>query len=124
MGHMFEQSAYNQDLSAWDVSSVRDMRSMFQGSAYDQDLSAWDVSSVTHMSGMFQDVTLSTANYDALLIAWAQLDVQNDVSFDAGSSTYSAAAADARQVLISVQAWDITDGGCSGPGCSSGAGGG
>ncbi len=120
MTEMFLWSAYGRDLSDWDVSSVADMSFMFMGSAYDQDLSAWDVSSVTTMNGMFQDVTLSTANYDALLIAWAQRDVQDGVSFDGGSSTYSAAAADARQSLIADHGWDITDGGCSGPGCSNG----
>ncbi len=123
MARLFRESTYNRDLSTWDVSSVTTMASMFQQSAYDQDLSAWDVSSVTTMASMFQDATLSTANYDALLITWAQRSVQDDVTFDGGSSTYSAAAADARQSLIADHGWIITDGGCSGPGCPDAASG-
>ena len=48
-------SAFNSDLSAWDVSSVTSMASMFSGaSAFNSDLSAWDVSSVTTMNSMFR----------------------------------------------------------------------
>eukprot|EP00978_Attheya_sp_CCMP212_P001756 scaffold3597_cov51-Attheya_sp.AAC.1 len=50
-------SAFNQVLSAWDVSSVKDMELMFyDASAFNQDLSAWDVSNVTNMIKMFQSV--------------------------------------------------------------------
>ena len=47
-------SAFNQDLSKWDVSAVTDMLCMFLGaSAFNQDLSNWDVSAVTYMQLMF-----------------------------------------------------------------------
>jgi surface protein len=51
MDFMFEGAyVFNQDISAWNVSSVTDMRLMFVGaSMFDQDISAWDVSSVTDM---------------------------------------------------------------------------
>jgi len=52
---------------------------------------------------------LSTENYDALLIGWSAQNVQPDVIFGAGTSQYSAAAADARALL--AQSWAITDGG-------------
>eukprot|EP00978_Attheya_sp_CCMP212_P012459 scaffold31093_cov80-Attheya_sp.AAC.6 len=64
-------SAFNRDLSSWDVSSIRTMVSMFMSaSALDQDLSAWDVSSVTAMQNMFW--AASAFNQD--LSAW---DVSN-----------------------------------------------
>jgi len=47
-------TSFNQDISAWDVSSVTEMSGMFDGAtSFNQDISAWDVSSVTEMSGMF-----------------------------------------------------------------------
>ena len=102
--------------ASWDVSSVTNMFIMFQSCAFfqvlDVDLSAWDVSHVTNMLAMFQNVTISTAHYDALLIAWSQLSLQSGVSFHAGNSKYSAgAAATARSVLINTYNWSITDGG-------------
>ncbi|MHA1821174.1 MAG: hypothetical protein ACTSVC_11920, partial [Promethearchaeota archaeon] len=60
----------------------------------------------------FSGVTLSTTNYDNLLIGWSQLNLQHDVSFDAGNSKYSAGqAATARQNIINNFNWTISDGG-------------
>ena len=51
---MFEQSAFNQDISSWDVSNVTNMDAMFDdASAFNQDISSWDVSSVTNMELCF-----------------------------------------------------------------------
>ena len=48
------QSHFNQDLSAWDFSGVKDMSYMFfANDSFNQDVSAWDTSSVTTMAGMF-----------------------------------------------------------------------
>jgi hypothetical protein len=64
------------------------------------------------MDLMFANMALSTANYDALLIAWAQRDVPDGIPFDAGNSKYSAgSAAAARQSLIDDDGWEIADGG-------------
>jgi hypothetical protein len=64
------------------------------------------------MAQMFSRVALSTANYDALLIAWSAADVPDGIPFDGGESRYSAgAAATARQSLIDNHDWDIIDGG-------------
>ena len=55
MGFMFlGASAFNQDLSKWDVSKVTIMWAMFQdAAAFNQDISGWDVSAVANMAGMF-----------------------------------------------------------------------
>ncbi|MFX1237304.1 MAG: BspA family leucine-rich repeat surface protein, partial [Promethearchaeota archaeon] len=104
-----------QDIGDWDVSNVDDMFHMFyRATAFDQDIGDWDVSSVLDMSGMFYDVTLSTDNYDKLLIGWSNLpSLQEDVYFHAGNSKYTAggAAETARNVLINTYTWKISDGG-------------
>ena len=51
------------------------------------------------MANMFYHVTLSTANYDALLIGWAAQAVEPNVQFSGGNSKYTAGAT-ARNTLV------------------------
>ena len=106
-------TSFNGDISGWDVSNVTNMGVMFSGAtSFNQDIGSWDISKVKYMPGMFVNVTLSTANYNSLLIGWAAQTVQNGVSFHGGKSKYSpGAAAAARAVLTGTYAWSITDGG-------------
>ena len=55
MYNMFrDASAFNQDLSSWNVGKVTTMQFMFyRASAFNQDLSSWNVGKVTSMSYMF-----------------------------------------------------------------------
>ena len=69
MRGMFAYSLFNQDISSWDVSNVTNMAEMFWGSLFDQPIGSWDVSSVTKMYKMF---SYSTFNQDI-----AQWDVSN-----------------------------------------------
>ena len=65
MESMFAYGVYGGDVSAWDVSSVENMRDMFRSNyVFDGDLSEWDVSSVTSFSGMFQASQCCTSNVD------------------------------------------------------------
>ncbi|MHA1111684.1 MAG: Loki-CTERM sorting domain-containing protein, partial [Promethearchaeota archaeon] len=108
--------SFNQPIGPWDVSNVIYMEFMFYyTTSFDQNIGGWDVSSVTSMDHMFEGVTLSTTNYDALLIGWSQLELQTHVTFHGGYSKYSKAAESARQSLIEDFTWGIVDGGRSDP---------
>jgi len=63
------------------------------------------------MEVMFWGVTLSTENYDSLLISWSQLSLQSGVRFHAGNTEYSVVSETARQYIIDTYDWVIIDGG-------------
>ncbi|MGI9255382.1 MAG: BspA family leucine-rich repeat surface protein [Salinispira sp.] len=64
MSNIFQNiSAFNGDISLWDVSKVTNMYSMFGGSStFNGDISGWNVSSVTDISGMFAYATAFNHN--------------------------------------------------------------
>jgi len=107
-------TSFNQDISSWDTSSVENMVLMFNNAtSFDQNLGSWDVTSLLFANDMFAGVTLSAANYEALLIGWAAQSVQPNVLFGGGNSQYSfGEATTARSILTSAaNGWTITDGG-------------
>ena len=146
---MFQSSAFNQDISGWDVSSAQGANNMFLNvTEFNQDLSSWstlnfkdvsymffncdamrygfagwDLSAITSMTSFMESATgLSTANYDATLIAFDAFVLANgtpkSISCHFGGSKYTAggaaAAARARLVLAVASGgwgWTITDGG-------------
>lgn len=112
-----DATAFNQNIGNWDTSSVFFMNDMFAyATSFSQDLSNWDVSNVISMSGMFYGVTLSTSNYNSLLIQWSQLALQSDLTFHAGYSRYSSGTAEnARNYIINTFSWTIYDGGVYSP---------
>ena len=112
---------YDEVMLGWPVSKVTNMQSMFAGATkFDRNLSAWDVRAVTTMENMFDGVTLSTSNYDLLLLGWGRIGtgqgaLRQNVNFDAGDSQFCNLTA--RQVLTGpTNNWVITDGGVD-PGC-------
>ena len=114
MDGMFQlASSANPDVSARDTSSVTNMWQMFWlATSFDQDVGSWDVTSLLNAGSMFNDVTLSTANYESLLLGWSVQTLQPGVTFSGGNSTYcSEAAIAARANMIASDSWVITDGG-------------
>ena len=111
-------NSFNQDISSWDVSNVTNMNHMFGGFGqdmlFDQDISSWQITQVSIFGSLFMDrVTLSTANYDALLIAWdsqGAMSYSGTVNFGSSQYTFGNNAPISRASLISK--WGgIIDGG-------------
>jgi surface protein len=119
---MFYNTPFNQPIGNWNTSSVTFMRGMFrQNTVFDQDISNWDINQVNRFD-TFLSSTLSTPNYDALLIGWeATLQVAYpggagypytiSISFGSSQYTLGGAAETARTSLINNFNWTITDGG-------------
>jgi hypothetical protein len=76
-------------------------------------LSTWTIGAITSANNLFSNCTLTTANYDATLIAWEAQAPSNAVPINFGSSQYTlgGAAETARTSLITTYGWTITDGG-------------
>jgi hypothetical protein len=89
------------------------MQSMFNiASAFDQDISAFQINALTNAVSMLQASSFSQTNYDLLLPAWDAYGTSG-VTFHAGTAQYAAfpsAPATARALMVG-RGWTITDGG-------------
>ena len=124
MHQMFVSSAnFNQDLGSLDVSGVTSMTRMFQGAyGFDQDISDWNIANVTDFTQFLKNVTMSTTNYDAILIAWESKVNSSVGQLHMGNSKYTSpsTSADARTAINSIISGSILDGGSVPPlSCSS-----
>ncbi|MEI6207072.1 MAG: BspA family leucine-rich repeat surface protein [Desulfuromonadales bacterium] len=107
---------FNQNIGNWNTSNVTEMSQMFHlASAFNQPIGSWNIAKVTNMTGMFIGVTLSTANYDAMLQGWGAQTVIPSVTFSGGNSQYCTGKP-ARTTLTSApDSWVIADGGYNCP---------
>jgi surface protein len=109
------------DITTWDVAGVANMGGVFNAcntldGSNELDFDQWDVSNVTSLLnflGSGVSVGMTTANYDAMLIAWDALTLQSGVTADFGGSQYTlgGAAETARTNIITNDSWSIDDNG-------------
>lgn len=120
MDGMFESASAltSVDVTGFDTADVITFTRMFRycSSLSGVDPSGWDIGSVTGLgfSNFIEDWALSTAVYDALLIAWEAQTPPSGVAANFGSgTTYTSggAAATARSSLTGTYSWTISDGG-------------
>lgn len=107
-------SSFNGVMNSFNVSSVTNISNMLRGAtSFDQPLDKWNISSITNMTNFLTGGSLSTANYDTLLIGWEEKSPNTGlvVNFGASKYTLGSAAETAKQDLLGVYSWTITDGG-------------
>ncbi len=113
MAGTFRNSSFDQPIGKWDVSNVTSFGTTSSGflhnTPFDQDLSAWDVSKGTGFDRFLDESNLSKENYDKLLNAWSQLDLNIDLDFHGGNSEYTLAGAYGKLILLKKFGWTITD---------------
>lgn len=113
MMEMFNSAdLFNQPLDSWDISNVTDMKSMFgYASAFNQDISSWDFNSgvifgAFGSNGFLSNSGMDTANYDALLLKFAELELEGK-SFAANEVYYCNSAV--HDYLENILDWNIND---------------
>ena len=108
-------TVFNGNINNWNVSGVTNLFAfLYLANSFTGALDNWDIGSVTNLGFFANGATMTTVNYDALLVSWegqAPNSGLNNISF--GNSQYSlgSAAATARASLVSTYSWTITDGG-------------
>ena len=110
--------SFNGDISNWDTSNFTDIQYMLnQCDDFRGSLAGWDITGpMTNMNTFMNGATgMSTANYDATLIAW---DAQGTVGYSGtvnfGGSKYTAGgAAEAARTSLITKFGGISDGGAA-----------
>ena len=118
---MFRQCAVltTLDVSSFDTSSVVVMNQMFSNCSGLTSLVGvedWAITGLNSTGSLNNFLTggkMTTAQYDNLLVKWRAQDPLNGMTPSFGASTYTggSAAATARQDLIDIDGWSISDGG-------------
>ena len=84
MSRLFQKrTAFNQDISNWDVSNVNNMNSMFEDAeSFNQPIGDWDVSNVTRMEFMFSGAN----SFNQPIGTWDVSKVNNMTAMFSGGS--------------------------------------
>ncbi|WP_271785161.1 BspA family leucine-rich repeat surface protein [Aquimarina algiphila] len=104
----------------WNVSNATNFEFMFVGAtAFDQDLSQWDISSARTMESMIRFTSMSEENYDKTLIGWATLDagetqIPSNVNLEV-DATYCLGANAKNTLIKAPYRWSIDDEGLGCP---------
>ena len=120
-----DATSFNQNLGSWNVSSVTTIQGMFNNadgmsSANLGAVKDWTITALTNGTGFQSNCTnsMSTSDYDALLIAWEGQTPNNNVTIHFNAATYTAGgAAEAARTSLTTAVgsggygWTITDGG-------------
>lgn len=116
----YRSSAFNQPIGIWNVSSATTLFGMtWKASNFNQDIGSWNISLATNVFRIIKETSVSTANYDALLIGWnnrLQLAYPGGTgsptnTLDSGTIKHTSSASSARSSLITTFGWTIVDGG-------------
>ena len=107
------------DVSNWNTSSVNQALGVFQGCSGltsivgVEDWAITGLNSTNDLNAFLTVGKMTTAQYDNLLVKWQSQDPFNGMTPSFGASTYTggSAAATARQDLIDIDGWSISDGG-------------
>ena len=107
------------DVSGLDTALVSNMSAVFRDCISATSIVGvedWDITGLNSTGDLTNFLTvgsMTTAQYDALLVKWRAQDPFNGMTPSFGASTYTggSAAATARQDLIDIDGWSISDGG-------------
>ncbi|WP_298311467.1 BspA family leucine-rich repeat surface protein [uncultured Aquimarina sp.] len=112
---MFENAvSFNESLHNWDTSNVENMDYMFFfASSFDQSLGDWNLSNAFSLFNILDFSGISSENYDATLIGWAEQSPGDTIVSGRGVGTIRTSyclGTDARRILTSApHNWNITD---------------
>jgi surface protein len=103
------------DVSGWDTTGVSVYGGIFQGMGYCDivGIDTWNVENVTNFGNFMYGSSISTIEYDKILVAWnnQNLPIGKSIYFGTSKYTIGSTAQTARQNIINTKSWTITDGG-------------
>lgn len=110
---MYACNTFNQTVTIGSTANATTMQLAFTNcSALNNDFAKnFNVSNVANFTSFMQGVTLSSSNYDNILVAWNSLDLVNNLAVNFGSSKYTTVGQAAKNQIIADDNWTFTDGG-------------